>query len=172
MKLIIESKKKGSKFADEVLSLLVLILFFTVLLVEIFAPYLVYLIAPGFYKDLEKFNLAVELTRITFPFLLFVSLSSFFSGILNSYNRFAAASAAPIILNIILIFSLLISSYLELNFVKQLSYAVTLSGIVQLLFLIYCTNRYYKPSISFKIKINNKQINFILKYLKKENIYI
>ena len=160
----IESKKKGSKFADEVLSLLVLILFFTVLLVEIFAPYLVYLIAPGFYKDLEKFNLAVELTRITFPFLLFVSLSSFFSGILNSYNRFAAASAAPIILNIILIFSLLISSYLELNFVKQLSYAVTLSGIAQLFFLIYCTNRYYKPSISFKIKINNK-IKFFFKKL-------
>ena len=91
----IENKKKGKKFADEILQLLILILFLIVLIVEIFAPYLVYLIAPGFQADAEKFNLAVELTRITFPFLLFVSLSSFFSGILNSNNKFAAAAAAP-----------------------------------------------------------------------------
>ena len=54
-------------------------------------PYLVYLIAPGFLENSQKFNIAVEFTRITFPFLIFVSLSSFFSGILNSNNRFAAA---------------------------------------------------------------------------------
>ena len=59
----------------------------------------------------EKFNLAIELTRITFPFLMFVSLSSFFAGILNSNNKFAAAAAAPIILNIILISSLIISPH-------------------------------------------------------------
>ena len=73
-----ENKKKAKKFADEVVSLLTLILFFVVLLAEIFTPYLVYLIAPGFLENTEKYNLAVEFTRITFPFLLFVSLSSFF----------------------------------------------------------------------------------------------
>ena len=92
-----KNQKKGKKFADESLSILILILFFIVLLVEIFTPYLVYLIAPGFLENTEKFNLAVEFTRITFPFLLFVSISSFFSGILNSNNKFAAAAAAPII---------------------------------------------------------------------------
>ena len=74
-------------------------------------PFLVYIIAPGFYVNTEKFNIAVDLTRITFPFLLFVSLSSFFSGILNSNNKFAAAAAAPIILNLVLILSLLISYF-------------------------------------------------------------
>ena len=74
----IKNKKKGKKFADDVLSLLILILIFIVTVVEIFTPYLVYIIAPGFIEDDIKFNLAVELTRITFPFLLFVSLSSFF----------------------------------------------------------------------------------------------
>ena len=74
----IEDKKKGKKFADDVLSALLLILLFIVTLAEIFTPYLVYIIAPGFLDDQIKFNLAVELTRITFPFLLFVSLSSFF----------------------------------------------------------------------------------------------
>ena len=61
-------------------------------------PVFVSLIAPGFVDNVEKIELAINLTRITFPFLLFVSLSSFFAAILNSHNKFAAASAAPIIL--------------------------------------------------------------------------
>jgi putative peptidoglycan lipid II flippase len=132
---------------------------------EIFTPQLVYLIAPGFLENSEKFNIAVELTRITFPFLFFVSLSSFFSGILNSNNRFAAAAAAPIILNIVLIISLLISYFASLNFAKQLSYSVTLSGIIQLFFLIYFTKKYYKPSFEFKLKISSKVKLFFKKLL-------
>ena len=159
-----KNQKRGKKFADEVLNLLIFILFFIVLLVEIFTPYLVYLIAPGFSENSEKFNLAVEFTRITFPFLLFVSISSFFSGILNSNNRFAAAAAAPIILNIILILSLLISYFFNLNFAKQLSYGVTLAGIIQLMFLMFFTQRYYKPSIEFKTKISSK-VKFFFKKL-------
>jgi putative peptidoglycan lipid II flippase len=160
----IKSKKNGIKFADDVLTLLTLILLFLILIVEIFTPYLVYLIAPGFFTNTEKFNLAVELTRITFPFLLFVSISSFFSGILNSNNKFAAAAAAPIILNVILILSLFISFFYNLNFAINLSYGVTLSGIIQLAFLIFVTKKYYKPSIKFKIKITSK-IRFFLKRL-------
>ena len=71
-------KAEGKKFADEVLNLLVIVLLGFIFLVEIFTPAVVYLIAPGFYANVEKFNLAVELARITFPFLFFVSLSSFF----------------------------------------------------------------------------------------------
>jgi putative peptidoglycan lipid II flippase len=152
------------KFADDVLSLLILILLAIIFVVEIFTPYLVYLIAPGFYENSEKFELAVELTRITFPFLLFVSLSSFFSGILHSNNRFAAAAAAPIILNIVLILTLLISFLFKLDFAVNLSYGVTLSGIIQLVFLIISSRKYYKPSIAFKAKINSK-VRFFLKKL-------
>ena len=160
----IKSKKNGKKFANEVLTLLTLALLLVVIIVEIFTPYLVYLIAPGFYQDSDKFNLAVEFTRITFPFLLFVSLSSFFSGILNSNNRFAAAAAAPIILNIVLILSIFISYFLNLNFAKNLSYGVSLAGAIQLIFLIIATSNYYKPSVKLKIKINTK-INFFFKKL-------
>ena len=135
----LENKKKGKKFADDVLGSLILILILIVTAVEIFTPYLVYIIAPGFIENDVKFNLAVELTRITFPFLFFISLSSFFSGILNSNNKFAAAAAAPIILNIILILSLAVSYKLNLNFVKQLSYGVTLAGILQFIFLFFIT---------------------------------
>ena len=160
----IKGKKNGKKFADNILTLLTVVLFFIVLLVEIFTPYFVYLIAPGFYSNVEKFNLAVDFTRITFPFLFFVSLSSFFSGVLNSNNKFAAAAAAPIILNIILIISLTISYIYKLNFAENLSYGVTLAGIVQLIFLIFFTKKYYKPSLKFKIEINSK-IRFFLKKL-------
>ena len=160
----IKDKKNGKKFADEVLGLLTLSLFFIVLIVEIFTPFLVYIIAPGFLDDFEKFDLAVELTRITFPFLFFVSLSSFFAGILNSNNKFAAAAAAPIILNIILISSLLISYLFKFDFATNLSYGVTLSGVFQLIFLIYFTNKYYKPrlkinpAISLKVKFFAKKL--------------
>ena len=159
-----KNQKRGKKFADESLSILILILFFIVLLVEIFTPYLVYLIAPGFLENTEKFNLAVEFTRITFPFLLFVSISSFFSGILNSNNKFAAAAAAPIILNVILVLSLLASYFFGLNFAKQLSYGVTLAGIIQLIFLIFITKKYYRPSIEFKTKLSSK-VKFFFKKL-------
>ena len=160
----IENKKKSKKFADDILGSLILILVLIVTIVEIFTPYLVYIIAPGFVENDIKFNLAVELTRITFPFLLFVSLSSFFSGILNSNNKFAAAAAAPVILNIVLITSLVISYYLDFNFAKQLSYGVTLAGILQLIFLFYVTLKFYKPSLVFKLKVNNK-VKFFFKKL-------
>ena len=161
----IESKSKGKKFADDVLSSLLLILLFIVTIVEIFTPYLIYIIAPGFIENQVKFDLAVELTRITFPFLLFVSLSSFFAGILNSNNKFAAAAAAPIILNIVLISSLIISYYLELDFSKQLSYGVTLAGLIQLLFLVYVTLQYYKPDLVLSLKLSSKVKFFFRKLL-------
>jgi putative peptidoglycan lipid II flippase len=160
----IESKKRGKKFADDILGSLLLILILIVTIVEIFTPYLVYIIAPGFAENNMKFNLAAELTRITFPFLLFVSLSSFFSGILNSNNKFAAAAAAPIILNIVLILSLITAYKLDLNFARQLSYGVTLAGILQLIFLFFVTLKFYKPTLTFKLKADSK-VKFFFKKL-------
>ena len=93
-----------------------------------------------------------------------VSVSSFFSGVLNSNNRFAAAAAAPIILNIILILSLLISYFFNLDFAKQLSYGVSLAGIIQLFFLMFFTKKYYEPSILFKNRISSK-VKFFFKKL-------
>ena len=160
----IEHKKKGKKFADDVLSSLLLVLLFIVTIVEIFTPYLIYIIAPGFLEDQIKFNLAVELTRIMFPFLLFVSLSSFFAGILNSNNKFAAAAAAPIILNVVLIISLIYSFMQGLDYAKQLSYGVTIAGIIQLFFLIYVTKKFYKPALNFSLRLS-KKVRFFFKKL-------
>ena len=128
-------------------------------------PQLIYLIAPGFYKDPEKLDLAIDLSRITFPFLFFVCLASFFSAILNSYNKFAAAAAAPIVLNIILIGSLFISQRLNISEVLTLSYAVSFSGFLQLLILLFFVKKNFKPILSIKIKIDAKVKFFFQKLI-------
>ena len=134
---VLDNKKKSQKFANNIFTLLTIGLFFLVLVIEIMMPIFVFLIAPGFESDYQKMELAITLTRITFPFLMFISLASFFSAILNSHNKFAVASAAPIILNILLIGVLLFGKILNDQLVYYLSYAVTISGFLQLIFYIF-----------------------------------
>tara|TARA_B100001121_G_scaffold47249_3_gene40713 strand:- start:590 stop:2119 length:1530 start_codon:yes stop_codon:yes gene_type:complete len=162
---LLKGKNNSNKFANDVFNLLFLILFFLVLLAQIFMPIFVSLIAPGFIGDHEKMSLAINLTRFTFPFLLLVSLSSFFSAILNSHNRFAAAAAAPIILNIILIVILSISKILGDELVYYLSYGVTFSGILQIIFLYYFVKKYFKLEFELKVKISSKVRIFFRKLL-------
>ena len=106
---IVKGKKSSNKFANDIFNLLFLGLFFLLFIVQIFMPAFVSIIAPGFVDDNEKMELAINLTRITFPFLFFICLASFFSAILNSHNKFGVASAAPMILNIVLVGILLFS---------------------------------------------------------------
>jgi len=118
-------------------------------------PSFIKLIAPGFSVLEDKFKLAVDLTRITFPFLFFISIASFFSAILNSHNKFAAAAAAPIILNTLLIICLLYAENLNDNLVYYLSYTVTLAGLLQFIFLLIFVKKYFVIKINFNFKRNN-----------------
>ena len=161
----INNKKKSENFANNIFSLLILGLLSLVFLIEIFMPIFVFLIAPGFEGDNSKMELAITLTRITFPFLLFVSLASFLSAILNSHNKFAAASAAPIILNIFLILVLIFGKILDDQLVYYLSYAVTISGITQFIFLYFFVKKNYKPQFKFSFKIDGKIKLFFKKLL-------
>ena len=158
-------KDFSEKFTTKVFSLLILVLFFLVLIIEIFMPYFVFLIAPGFSGSQEKMDLAIDLTRITFPFLFFISLSSFFSAIMNSHNRFAVAAAAPIILNFFLISVLFYGNYLGDKLVYYLSYAVTLAGIAQFIYLYFYVKKFYKPKLNFKFTIDEKIKSFFSKLL-------
>ena len=128
-------------------------------------PIFVNLIAPGFAEDDKKIGLAIDLTRITFPFLLFVSLSSFFSAILNSHNKFAASSAAPIVLNLILIGILLFGKYLNDDLIYYLSYGVSIAGLLQLIFLYKFVNKFYSVKFNFRFNLNQKVKNFFRKLL-------
>ncbi|HDT14888.1 MAG TPA: murein biosynthesis integral membrane protein MurJ, partial [Firmicutes bacterium] len=89
--------------AANTLTLLALILVFVTVLGVVFAPWIVKIIAPGFAADAEKFALTVELTRLMFPFILFVSISALFMGILNSFRKFSIPAFAPVVLNLFMI---------------------------------------------------------------------
>ena len=162
---VLDNKKESQKFANNILTLLTIGLIFLVLVIEIMMPIFVFLIAPGFEGDYQKMELAITLTRITFPFLIFISLASFFSAILNSHNKFAIASAAPIILNILLIGVLIFGKILNDQLVYYLSYAVTISGILQFIFLYFFVKKYFTPKINLSFKIDNKIKLFFKKLL-------
>ncbi len=161
----IKGTSRSHRFANEIFNLLFLGLLILVLIIELFMPIFVSLIAPGFVEDDEKINLAISLTRITFPFLLFVCLSSFFSAILNSHNKFAAASAAPIILNIILIIVLLLGKSFGDNLIYYLSYGVSIAGFLQLIFLYIFVRKYFSVKINFNFKYNKEVKTFFKKLL-------
>jgi len=167
-----KNKLEANNFAKNVFNLLFIILLFFVLMAEIFMPKLIFLIAPGFYKDPEKLKLAIDLSRITFPFLFFICLASFFAAILNSYNKFAVAAAAPIILNVILIGSLFFSQWLNISDVLTLSYAVSFSGLLQLLILLFFVNKNFKPILLTIARLekrkNHKKIIYAINELIKD----
>ncbi len=162
---LVLGKNKSQIFANKIFNLLLISLLLIILIIEIFMPTFIFIIAPGFTENSDKLNLTISLTRITFPFLLFVSLSSFFSAILNSHNKFAAAAAAPIILNIFLILTLLFQSYLNDQLVYYLSYAVTIAGIAQLVLLLFFIRKFFFPNITLNFKIDKKIKIFFNKLL-------
>ena len=161
----LKQKRELNDFTNSVFNFLLIVLLGLTVVCEIFMGGFVYLISPGFANDPQKFKLATELSRITFPFLLFVSLSSFFSAILNSNGKFAVAAGAPIILNIFLILSIFYAKHFDQSYVKSMSLAVFISGLTQMLILIFSCKKYYKPKINLIIKITNKIKDFFKKLL-------
>lgn len=133
------------QFAEEALACLtfVLVLFSAVAIIAM--PWLMLLLAPGFTSDPEKYDLAVLLTRIAFPYLLCMSLVALLSGVLNSMARFLAAAAAPIILNVVLIGAISIAIWAGYDAQPGagmiLAVGVTIAGIAQLLMLWIAVSR-------------------------------
>jgi putative peptidoglycan lipid II flippase len=119
--------------------------------------------APGFVEDPEKFNLAVQFTRITFPNIAFVALSTVYSGILVSHEKFFPVAFSPILVNIILISSLMIGNDIA-SAGYRISFGVLLAGIFQFIFLYFYTKRFRLPVPHLtKVKISNKTKEFLKK---------
>lgn len=133
------------RFGEEVLAVLLWTLLALTALAEAAMPWLMYLLAPGFAEEPAKYTLAVLLTRIAFPYLLFMSLVALLSGVLNSLGRFAAAAAAPVLLNIVLI-SVLAALYFSGERANALSgqalaWGVAVAGLVQFAMLALAARR-------------------------------
>ncbi len=119
---------------DHVVSLLAIILFIVTLLLAIAAPIVIYLTAPGFREDADKFALTVHMLRITAPYIFFISLVAVAAGILNTYNKFWVPAFAPILLNVCFIAAALWLTPHCHPPILALAWAVFVAGIVQLAF--------------------------------------
>ena len=121
---------------DHVVTLLAIILFIVTLIGIIAAPILVYISAPGFVENADKFALTVQLLRLTSPYIFFISLVAVAAGILNTYNKFWVPAFAPILLNLCFIAAALwLAPYCDPP-VMALGWAVCIAGIVQLAFQV------------------------------------
>jgi putative peptidoglycan lipid II flippase len=125
---------RAAMFADRIFTLLLgsQIVLLTAALV--FTPQVVGLLAPGFNDDPGRFDMAVELTRITFPYLLLITLVTLYGGILNSLHRFASAAAAPILLNLSMIVALACASLFP-DAGHAAAWGVLLAGVLEVLLL-------------------------------------
>jgi putative peptidoglycan lipid II flippase len=122
----------AASFADRVLTLLLASQLVLLAIALAFTPSVIALLAPGFSTDPGRFSVAVDLTRITFPYLLLVTLVTLYGGILNAINRFAAAAAAPILLNIAMIAALAAAALFP-SAAHAAAFGVLIAGVLEVL---------------------------------------
>jgi putative peptidoglycan lipid II flippase len=142
-----DGEAKAERFSEDVLSVFVWVLLAFSAVAMIAMPGIVWLLADDFGEIPGKFDLAVLLSRLTFPYLFFISLVSLLTGILNSRSRFGPGAFAPVLFNLTLIGGIVTGWYLrgasgdDRTVVMVMSVAVSLSGVVQLIYLWWRVRR-------------------------------
>jgi putative peptidoglycan lipid II flippase len=139
--LATEGPAAAKSFAQEAISVLAFWLLGVTVLGEIFMPALMHVLAPGFSDDPAKFTLAVDLARITFPYLILICLTALLSGVLNGLDRFAAAAAAPMLYNVVSIAAMLGLTRYVPTVGHALAWGVSTAGVAQLAVLTWATRR-------------------------------
>ena len=135
-----EGEAAAKCFLGQIFSLLLASQIVLLVAAYAFMPTLVGWLAPGFADEPTKFATAVALTRITFPYLLFITLATLLSGALNAHRRFAAAAFAPVLLNLAMIAALALA-FLFPNAGVASAWGVTISGVAQLALLAWDARR-------------------------------
>ena len=130
------SHEELQELVDQVAGTLGLILFGITAIGVLAAPLLVWLFAPGFAKEPDKYELTVAMLQVTFPYLLFISLTAFAGGVLNSCGKFAIPALTPVLLNICMIIAAVwVAPYFDPP-AMALAWGVFAAGVTQLLFQI------------------------------------
>ncbi|MFN3587246.1 MAG: murein biosynthesis integral membrane protein MurJ, partial [Moraxellaceae bacterium] len=130
------SQAEVKALVDRVAGSLTVILGGLTVFAVVAAPAIIFVFAPGFRSDAVKFDLAADMLRLTFPYLLLISLTAFAGGILNSYGRFAVSSFTPVLLNLTMIACALFLAPLLAQPVMALAWGVLFAGVLQLAFQI------------------------------------
>ena len=136
-----EGRTEADAFASRALSTLTLFLLAVIGLAEIVMPWILILFAPGFRHTPGKILMATELARITFPYILSISIVSLQAGVLNALHKFAAAAATPVLLNLSMISCLLGAASLTAPPAYALAWGVSVAGVLQLVWLSYICAR-------------------------------
>ncbi len=128
-----QSKEELKKLIDLTFTAISSLVLFLCIVFMVFAPIAVFIFAPGFYFDPLKKSLAIEILRITFPYLFFISLVAFFGSILNSLSLFSIPAATPIAFNLsVIIGAIFFTDYFELP-VLAIAWGVFIAGLIQFL---------------------------------------
>lgn len=139
--LTAEGPAAARQFAEEAFAVMTFWLGLLTVLGEIFMPQMMTVLAPGFAATPEKFALAVDLSRITFPYLILICLAALVSGVLNGLERFTAASASYVLFNVISIACMVWMTPYVPTAGHALSWGVTISGVAQLALLMWAVRR-------------------------------
>ncbi len=132
-----KSPEAVSKLLNHVAGILGSILLIVATLGMLLAPVIIRIFAPGFDVYDTRFDLAVNLLRITFPYIFLISLTAFIGSILNSFDRFGMPALTPVLLNVAMIVCALFGAGYFTNPVTALAWGVFLGGVLQLVFLIF-----------------------------------
>ncbi len=135
-----EGDEDAQKFARDAFNGLAFVVLILTGLAMVFMPALVWATAEGFAGD-ERFDLTVGYGRIVFPYILFMSLAALFSGVLNATGRFAAAAAAPVLLNIFVIAAMVAGARMGGAVIDWLLWAIPVAGVAQLVLVWQATAR-------------------------------
>ncbi len=127
----LEGDEDAEGFASEAFAGLATVLIALTLIAMAAMPWLIYALASGFAGQ-EKFDIAVDFGRITFPYILFISLAALMSGVLNAMGRFAAAAAAPVLLNVLLVGGMAVAAVIGGDIARTLIWMIPVAGIAQL----------------------------------------
>ncbi len=127
----VEADADAKKFAEDAFAWLATILIALTLLAQLAMPWFIWATAAGF-EGTEKFDLSVEFGRIAFPYILFISLAALLSGVLNATGRFAAAAAAPVLLNILLVAGMTVAWAVGGDIARALVWMIPVAGVAQL----------------------------------------
>lgn len=136
----LEGGEDPDGFASEAFAGLATVLIVLTLIGLAFMPWLIFALASGFAGQ-EQFGLSVEFGRIAFPYILFISLAALLSGMLNAAGRFAAAAAAPVLLNILLVAAMATAAYFGGDVARTLIWTIPLAGVAQLVLLWIAVRR-------------------------------
>jgi putative peptidoglycan lipid II flippase len=143
--LVADGRKSAFEFAQQILVLLSLSLLALTVLVELLIPFVLPHLLSGFESTPRRLVLVIQFTQITFPFIFFISLTAFYSGILNSFDRFVLAASSPAVGNMVIILAMLfLTPYVE-TAGHALAWGGLACGIVQFLWVMLpCRKDYFK----------------------------